>query len=367
METRGDNMAKRGKSKASGKGITSPKIDLAKIKREVAALEKRRLPDVTEAGRAVREQLLAKRRGLAKKIEPMLVKGLDLKKAAPLLAKYHRERAQLLKKKDPAVARAFTAAGQRRRSGIASSRKALEALGTIRPLTPTIISLSPFLIKTIPTNALWASSMAPGNSWAQLYRLYDGGTTLPERAEVETILYFYYLWHNQSDDYAGVDVRCSPWFTGACQAVANTGIFSGGDANMYGTATLWPIWWNRPNPQALSPHTYPIPKAGQSRSFLTLETSGGGFWALETGDSDYKNFDEGTDLHYNSFVIPPRTMAVFQVDFRFAHWGLNDGYVMIDFAQHPSYSIAIPSLDIALFTSASVDAGPFGTVGASLD
>jgi len=270
-------MAKRRKPRSQTSAKTAskaPKIDLAKIKRAVAALEKQRPPEVVEAGRAVSAELWAKRRALAKKIEPLLIKGLDLKKAAPLLATYHRERAQLLKRKDPAIARAFTATGQRRRSGLAAKRKALGALGAIRPhLTPTIISLSPFLFKTIPTNALWASSMAPGNSWAQIYRHFEGGETLPgeaEKHEKKTELFFYYLWHNLTDDNAGVDVHCSPYLTGACQAVANTGILVGGDATLYGAVTLWPILWNKPNPQG-GPHTYPIPKAGQSQFLMNLE------------------------------------------------------------------------------------------------
>lgn len=362
-------MAKRRKSRsnASGKAASkAPKLDLAKIKREVAALETRRPPDVDEAGRAMRAQLLAKRRALGKKIEPMLVKGLDVKKAAPLLEAYHRERARLLKKKDSATARAFAAAGQRGRQGIAARRAALALLGTARPhLTPTIISLSPFLIKTIPGNALWDSSLASGNSWATLYRLYDG--TGEEEFSYSTKLYFYYLWHNVTDDHAGVNVHCSPWFTGTCQAVANTGFFDGGRATLYGAATLWPIWWNQPNPAGTWPHTYPIPKTGQSKGFLNLEANGGGFWSMETGDVASRNFAGGIDLHYNSFVIPPRSMAVFEVEIKFQHYELDDGYVTIDFARYLGYSIAIPSLDIALFTGASVNPGLFGTIGAALD
>jgi hypothetical protein len=366
-------MAKRrriSRSKSSGKAVSkAPKLDLAKIKRAVAALEKQRPPVVADAGQVVGAQLSDKRRALAKKLEPLLAKGLDLKKATALLAKYNRERKQILKRKHPAIARMFAAAGQRRRSGIATRRQALDVLATMRPhLTPTIISLSPFLIKTVPTNALWASSMAPGNAWAQMFRHYERAPEYPEEAKFETHLYFYYLWHNLSDDYAGVDVHCAPWFTGACHAVANTGILFGGFASLYGVATLTPIYWNQPNPDGIQPHTYPFAKAGQAQLIVNLEASGGGFWSMETGDSDSMYFDNGVDLRYRSLVIPPRRMMVFQVDFRFTHDSrMNDGYVTIDFARAPNYSIAIPSLDIALFTGASVDAGPFGTIGASLD
>lgn len=370
--------ARTGQSKSrtrkGDRGRTLSKSELAKIKRGVAALKLPTGPE--EAALPMRALLAARRRALTKTLGPMIAKGLDLKKAAPLLAQYNHERAQNLKKRPPILARAFVSAAKARRARVAATLAAPPVLGIVRPDFHSVrVSLAPFLIKSDPSSCLFGESYAPGNAWARLYYYEDSERPryryVPPGEEPPThglALSFYYMWPNERDTSVTVNVSCAPWFIGRCAAQARAGFFSGGDVSLTGITVLHTILWNRPDPLIPdSVHTFGAVTEQNMKPFLGLNCDGSILFG-SSPDHASRDFNGGYDLRYDSFDIPARTFAVFRVNFVFTHYEMEDADVLIDFGYFPEYSISIPSVDLDIYETSAVTGGPYGTVaGVSRD
>jgi hypothetical protein len=352
-----DGMAKRGKSRSKSGTRKVPTINLARIKREIAALEKRRTPSVAEIARPILAQMRGRRRALAKTLGSMLASGqLDLKKAAPLLARYDRERELLRKKMESAVAPVLSATSQNNRRAATAQRKLLATPGLIRPPHASVtIKLAPFLIRVNPFYVVTDESRAPGNAFVKFF--LEKNT----RSSGNVQLFFFYLWQNESTSYAVVNAACVPFLTGGMTAGAESGVFDGGYVTMEAQADFGLMLWNLPSDN--SPHTSPPWQTTQQVEIQRLVADAGGFWSGR--DIASRTFAGGIDLSYRNFSIPPGQLAVFQVFFTFGY-NVDDGYAIFDFATRSGRSIAIPSLDLELLTAPAVNAGPFGTVvGAS--
>src|SRR5262249_8255736 len=149
-----------------------------------------------------------------KKLEPLFRKVLPLEKINKLLARDQGELKKLLKKRSPETAKAFAAADDRFRRGLANRREALEVLATtvgsmLNP--PTYVAVDPFLIWAQPSNILVDSHIEHLSSWAKVY--YD----LVEHYSLGySGLTFYYVWRNPSGSPTVVNAQCSLLFRGAC-------------------------------------------------------------------------------------------------------------------------------------------------------
>lgn len=345
-------MAKRGKPRSERIGSRDDAIDIEEIKRTVKALQDREPPGVEASELAMRRDLLALRRSVAKRLAPLVVQGADDTAAKTILADYEKERNKLLKSKKSEVEKAMSALGDNQTQGIAGRLKALEILATPGlPFTPTSLTLSPFLIwAKNPSNMLLDSHSDPvGYSWAKISL---SRTEIPPD-ETGTSLTFYYLWSNPSDYYAVVNANCSVVFNGTCVATAHTGIIDGGKSDVYCAATLSPSeWWNQPP-------TYPSTLYQPQAAWIvfTVAADGGSFLSL---DDVEPAFLSGTarDLRFVLFAIPPGAAAVFAVNVLF-NCSIDDGSIAIDFASKPNYSIAcLMQLELLTAPSIAVTAGP---------
>jgi hypothetical protein len=310
-------------------------INIAEIKRALKALPGRP-PGVEESELAMRRDLLALRRSVAKRLAPLIVEGIDITKAKPILADYEKKRKKLLESKKSEVEKAMSALADSRSEAMAGQRKALEVLATPGlPFTPTSFTLSPFFIyATNPSNMLVDYHADPVlHSWAKVSLSRDH---VPPSESSGSQLTFFYLWSNPSEYYAVVNADCQLVFTGTCVADANTGIFDGGLSSVGCKASLDPLeWWNQP--PTLSPSYYQ-PKAVWYVDGFAIIADGSGFWAVD--DSDV-NFLTGAarDLRFVLFAVPPGASAVFEVNVLF-NWFVEDGSISIDFASKPNFKIA---------------------------
>ena len=129
------------RSKPRSKPIRSrgDAINIEEIKRAVKA-SPGRPPGVEESELAMRRDLLALRRSLAKRLAPLIVEGVDVTKAKPILADYEKKRKKLLESKKSEVEKAMSALADSRAEAMAGQRKALEVLATPGlPFTPTLL------------------------------------------------------------------------------------------------------------------------------------------------------------------------------------------------------------------------------------
>jgi hypothetical protein len=342
---KGGVVAKRDKPQSEHVGTHHDAIDIEEIKRAVKALPGPP-PGVEASELAMRSELRALRRSLAKRLAPLVVKGADDPAAKAILADYEKEREQLLKSKTSEVEKAMSARGESRSQGTEGQRKALEALATPGlPFTPISFALRPFLIWTYPTNMLTDSrSDSLGHSSAKISESRSGSLN-----ENETLT-FYYLWSNSSDYYAVVNAHCSTVLNGKCLANANTGIFDGGWVGVSCSATLSALeWWNQPP-------TYPPYQPEAMWNVFGLLADGGSFLSLDDLQLAFLS-ENAHDLHYVLFPIPPHSTAVFELIVAF-HCYVDDGWVQIDFASQPNFSISsLLQLDLLTAPSMAVTAG----------
>jgi len=331
-------MAKRDKPRSNRIGRRDDSIDIREIRRAVKASQGGEPPGIEASELAMRRDLLALRRSLGKRLEPLVAKGVDVTRAKTILADYENRRAQVLKSKVSEIDRAMAALGDSRSQGIAGRRKALEDLAMPGlPFTPTTLTLKPFLIwASDPSNMLLDSHLDPvGYSWAKIWltRTEDPPPVRTDSGYYEQempTLVFYYLWSNPSDYYAVVNVKSSAVFNGICTTTANTGFIIGGWTKLECTAKLVvKEWWNQP------------PQAWQaSGQVFLIVADGGGVWSLETGDLEIETLSGVTrDLRYDLFRVPPGATAVFEVQVRFDTI-IDDGSIGIDFSSQPYYSIS---------------------------
>ena len=350
-------MAKRGKSRSKA-GVRKPTIDIARIKRGLVALEQHRLPGVAEVTRPMLDEMRNRRHALTTTLGGMLANGrLDPRKAAPLLARYDRERERLRRKMDAAVKPVLSSASAGARRAAAARRKLLAMPGFIRPPHASItIQLAPFHIRATPASVVTGESRVLGNTFVKFFVEKKSGA-----GNIQ--LFFYYLWQNESAAGAVVNAACVPFLTGGMTAGAESGVFDGGYVTIEAQADFIPILWNLPSDG--SPHTYAPWQDTQQVELQRLVADAGGFWSGR--DIASRTFAGGIDLSYRNFLIPPGQLAVFMVYFTF-DYNVEDGYAIFDFATRAGRSIAIPSLDLDVMTAPAVNPGPFGTVvGASLD
>lgn len=352
-------MAKRGRSRSKAGTRKRPTINLARIKRDLVALDKQRPPSAQEIARPMLAEMHDKRRALGKTLGAMIASGrLDRKTAAPLIARYDRERERLRKKMDAALAPVLSAASARARRAAAAQRKLLATPGLIRlPHAAVTVRLAPFYIRVNPFYVVTGESRELDNTFVKFF------LEKKTRSAGNVQLFFYYMWLNESPTYAVVNAACVPFLTGAMTAGAESGFFDGGRASMSAQADFGPMLWNLPSDN--SPHTYPSWQPTQQVEIAEIVADAGGFWSGR--DIASRAFAGGIDLGYRNFSIPPGQLAVFMLYFTFGY-NVEDGYAIFDFSTRSGRSIAIPSLDLEVLTAPAVGPGPFGTVvGASLE
>lgn len=322
-------MAKQRTVRPERKADRRQPINLQQLRRAVKAMDVP-VPAQLEQEARLYDELHDLRREVAIRLEPLIINGVDTTKARAILAEYDKKRKQL-------VARVMSGRGeqtsQEKTNSLQARRyKALDVLATTGlPFTPTSFTLKPFLIwAQNPTNMLLDSHIAPiGHSWAKVH--------FSREANDASYLIFYYLWTNESDYYAVVNLKCDMIFNGVCSATADTEFLGGGYAGGAGYAWILPLeWWKG------QPPTGPVSLAPpQMEPAFGVVARGGSIFSLETGDLDVAWVtDVARQARYELFVIPPGETTVIQGMARFATVIYGDGSVAYDFGSRESYSIA---------------------------
>src|SRR5262249_24511043 len=159
------------------------------------------------------------------------------------------------KKRSPETAKAFAAADDRLRRGLANQRKALEVVANAGALLkpPSYIALDPFLIwaqswvsgvQVQRPNILVDSHIGHFDSWAKINYRTHKDTGIKDTYDTLT---FYYVWENPSDSDTVVNAECSLILSGSCYASANTGIIDGGYSYLSLLGAIKPYeWWHQP-------------------------------------------------------------------------------------------------------------------------
>ena len=201
------------------------KIDIAELKTALAARHRSRgYPNFLRTGPAERAQRLANQRAIGKSLERFFIKtGLNVSELNEMIAKDQAKLRRVIEKERADAAGDFAAARNAYRHGIVSRRLALEHLTTVavNPSTPFFIGLdTPFLILQEPQlnlDQFIDSHIEPMNSSVRInikaFFAFDS-----------TSFNFYFIWENESDFFAVVDVTSFLVVNGACDVFAATGL-----------------------------------------------------------------------------------------------------------------------------------------------
>jgi hypothetical protein len=296
--------------------------------------------DIHPPGSEAKQQLAADlrelRRTLGSELDPLAMTDHDRAKIEASLTEYENERTRIVTHWLSAVGREVASAIE-----FASPIEIPRPRGgRFRPelgIGPAVSTLKPVLIMTREPNTMLVDSQIGYSSWAKVW--------LADQTENGmSYVVFVYLWTNDSDSTAFVDVSARSIFNGTMTASANHGILFGGSCSAYSELWVVPLrWWNQPPVADYSQMNGP-----QWSHVGTAHSEGGGLWALG-GDLDvaWLTGVERT-ARFSQFAVPAGASAVFEVQARL-NYVVDDGYVGFDFSSQPHYSITSQfQLEVAL-------------------
>jgi hypothetical protein len=318
-----------------------PAIDESQLKRALSAMEAGR-PKL--AGR--RERPIS-RRAIEQLLRESFAKaGVDIEKLDRMLADEQGEQRRRLEAQTAEAAKHLPAAHAAFRHAVDNRHRSLERLAALVPPPASwFVDLTPFIIFEKRFRYLVDSHMEPMNSWVKCNVTARQGGTNADDAEFD----YWFLWENESDFAAVVNVTSSLVFTGHCSVSAAQGIFSGQQTSLDIRAklTLWE-WWESPQ--------VPISHEGsQNQQVLDLSVQGGHIF--QSGRTKQRDFSfEKFDLGYDDmFFIPARATAVFTVSFDVQYSTedfLNlENDVTADFATDPNFGVICPGLQLEVLTA----------------
>jgi hypothetical protein len=313
--------------------VSEIKNTLSSAKERLLEFARLRLPDHSEYS-----QRLANRRAMGTFLESYFTKaGVDVDKLNKMHAQNQSELRLILQERRAKLAEHLPSLEATFHHGIESRRRALELLAT--PINPFFVTLDkPFLIwqKPIwdePNFGMIDSHIESFNSFAKIQMDTNRGSR-------STNFSFDFLWENQSDYNAVVNVETSLVLNGICKVGAGKGIFSGDSADLNVSDTLlpWEYW--------TQPPTCPMGQQSQSHSLVQFHVEGGGVF----GDNDSKGQTFAftpSDLSFNFFLVPPRSLAVIEVDLVIQYNFTGGGGDINDFVQ-VDLTVLCPSVELEL-------------------
>ena len=282
--------------------------------------------------------------------------GLPIDKLNKLAAKSKAERRKLIDGRGDESAKASRAAEAAFHQGMAYRRQALQLLST--PFQSTLITLDkPFLIWELPhpeSNVWIDSNVESLNSSIKFEIITRSG------ADATTFL-FYFLWTNDSDFAAVVNVNSSLVLNGVCQVLADSGILQGHHNYITLSANLilmrWSGWGTDPVTGASNDQTlFPFPQQTQFQTVAQLDQYGGDWFDDPSGNNEQSFNFQPFSLSCDLIAIPARATTLFEVSI-LASYTIQDGddfdYVAIDFAQDKfARRVLCPSVELELLTQA---------------
>jgi hypothetical protein len=338
------------------------KMDIEKFKKAIAALK---TPQPGGRARTTPDPRVIRRQQQLDKIAKTFLQrtGVDQKMLAEVTTRRETAPKPLTNAERTALAKRGAAAERQFQAQLRSRHETLIGLAhpPAVPFTPYYIYLEkPFLIWELPHPQLnllhW--TVAPGSSSVRVDVEFTSGSDL-------TYFAFYYLWENEGDVPAVVNVYTGLTFNGGCQLSAAGGVFSSDACFLNISASLTPYeWWN-------VPATMPLPQSTQTVPVLNLSVSGPTFpeylWQnAETTSQRLEYFP--ANMQYTQFRVPPRSTAVFEVSavfsFGFTSGGLNLSDLISANFSNPDLNYKIVSPMIALEVLQGPAAQPLTTAAA---
>jgi hypothetical protein len=331
-------------------------IDEAEVKRVAAAIYDGRLGDDRAA--AGSKKLHRNRQAVGKLLKSYFRKS-ELEKLSRLAGKRRSEILRIFEERNAAAGKRQQSLEPLFREGITSRRNALGLLKG--PHAPFFINLdAPFLIWEFPHPELdifLDQHVESMNSWIKVLVQRDAGSD-------NTAFTFFFLWTNDSEFAAVVNVGTSVVLNGVCEVVASEGIFSGDYDDLSLTASLtlirWSGWGTDPfTGQSNDQTPEPFVQTTQFQTASSLVAQGGSiFGTTFPGEIQVFPF-QPFDLSYSLFAIPAGATTLFEVSVEMSY-GVdirNDGtdgsdYILFDFASDNfAREIICPGVTLEVLTA----------------
>jgi hypothetical protein len=316
-----------------------------------AAKEKRREATFPRADAALRSQQLAHQRAVEQVLRPVLTKaGLDVEKLKNMAEENQSEVRRILQnnKAEAAQRSSLEMAAIRERF----QQRARTLQNRANPfVVPTI--LQPIFIWVTDLSSFQGQQIAPNDSWVKF--LVGGG--FASSGTVTATNSFVFLWENQLDDVAVINVASSLVLNGFVYAEAAGASFGAGDQvglSLTANLLLLPLWqadpqnpeWPPPTQQSVGPQTV---------FDYTLE--GHSFYQ---GSRSYQQTFSALpfDLSYDDFfLVAPQSSVAFEVSLTaYFDWSIGGGnitdFAEFDFANDKfGYEVMCPGLQVDLLTA----------------
>jgi hypothetical protein len=315
-----------------------------------AAKAKRREATFPRADTALRSQQLAHQRAVEQVLRPVLAKaGLDVEKLKKMAEENQSEVRRILQNNK-------AKATQRSSLEMAAIRERFQQRArTLQKranpfVVPTI--LEPIFIWVTDLSSFKGQQIAPNDSWVKF--LVGGG--LASSGSVNAENSFVFLWENQLDDVAVINVSTSLVLNGFVEAEAADGLIEGDEVTiqLQPELQLLPLWQADPqNPEV--PPPYPVPVYPNPVCDVTLQGH-----SLYEGPRSYQRTFSAlpVDLSYDDFfLVAPQSSVAFEVSLTaYYAWGLGGGniedVVEFDFANDKfGYEIMCPGLQVDLLSA----------------
>jgi hypothetical protein len=332
-----------------GRPRQMPAIDESQLRHALSTMEATR-PSLRRAELAGRRERLTSQRAIEQALKTSFAKaGVDIERLARLVADEQSEERRRAEKHMAEAVTHLPAAHEAFRLAVDNRRKSLAHLAGLVPLPASwFVNLDPFIIFEKRFRYIVDSHLEPMNSWVKCHVTAREGAKNSDDAEFD----YWFLWENESDYAAVVNVTSSLVFTGHCSVSAAQGIISGDTTSLDIRAklTLWE-WWESPQ----IPISY---EGSQNQQVLDLHVQGGHIFQSGRSKSKDLSFVK-FDLSYNDmFFIPARETAVFTVTFDVSY--STDDYlnlendVTADFASDPNFRVICPGVQLEVLTAPPV-------------
>jgi hypothetical protein len=311
-----------------------------------AAKEKRREATFPRADSALRSQQLAHQRAVEQVLRPVFTKaGLDVEKLNKMAEENQSEVRRILQNNKAETA-------QRSSLEMAAIRERfLQRARTLQNranpfVVPTI--LEPIFIWVTDLSSFKGQQIAPNDSWVKFLVGNASGSLSAEYS-------FVFLWENQLDDVAVINVASSLVLNGMLEATAaGASLFYGDEVyvSLQASLLLLPLWQADPqNPEVPPPYQQNV---NQSVSDFTVQGH-----ALYGGSRSHSQPFSASpvDLSYNDFfLVAPQSSVAFEVSLTASFDWVNGGGNIADvaeanFANGDGYELMCPGLQVDLLTA----------------
>lgn len=331
-------------------------VEKAELKRIIALIKSGKIPTDQGSANSRPQVTFSKRRAAAAMVDSVLEKtGLDGSKFRKLIAEDKSALRADFAKTRAAAAKNMRASTAGFRSAMTARLQAAKLLSA--PFLPTIVLLDkPFLIWQLPNPqlAIFIDSKVESMNSSVRVRVND-----PTEFN-STRFVFFFLWSNETDSFAVVNVRSSLIVNGGCSVQAKSGIFSGAVETLNVNASLaiirWFGWGTDPvtgtsNDQTTHPDFQPTHR----QTIASLRAEGGHIFQGASFKSQSFSFEQFA-LSHRQLVVPNRASVVFQVSLELSYDpedGLDlENNIDVDFSERGS-AVFCPNLEVEVLTPLS--------------